>query len=92
MRLLQASDWNVIMTFKAKQKWVGGQPVDLYDADWQKNTFHWVDLNVELRRVASDHIFMIQGGRFGDTYENQTNTDFDGLRSYLTKKSGVVFE
>ncbi len=92
MRLLQASDWNVILTFKAKQKWVGGAPVDVYDADWQKNTFHWLDLNVEIRRIADEHHFLIPGGRFGDKYENQVNVDFFGLQQYLTKKSGVKFE
>lgn len=92
MRLLQASDWNVILTFKAKERFgEGGKRLGIFDADWQKNTFHFLDLNVEIQRVGSDHTFIFHGGRFGDSYENLTNPTFDDVLSYLTKKSGVKF-
>jgi len=93
MRLLQASNWNVILTFKAKEKFGSkGERLGIFDPDWQKNTFHWLDLNVELRRVVNNHVFIIHGGRFGDTYEEKSNINFDELRQYLTDKSGVKFE
>lgn len=93
MRLLQASDWNVILTFKAKERFgEKGQRLGIFDADWQKNTFHFLDLNVEIQRIGNEHTFIFHGGRFGDSYENLTNPTFDDVRNYLTKKSGVKFE
>lgn len=92
MRLLQASDWNVILTFKAKQKYDGMKATGIYEADWQKNTFHWLDLNIEIQRIGNDHRFVFQGGRFGDTYETMSNPTYDDVRNYLTQKSGVKFE
>lgn len=93
MRLLQASDWNVILTFKAKERFGSkGERLGIFDADWQKNTFHFLDLNIEIQRIGSDHTFIFHGGRFGDSYKDLTNPTFDDVREYLTEKSGVKFE
>ncbi len=92
MRLLQASDWNIILTFKAKQRYDGMKPTGIFDPDWQKNTFYWLDLVMEVKKEFDDHRFVFKGGRFGDTYEDIINPTFDEVRNYLTKKSGVVFE
>lgn len=92
MRLLQASDWNVILTFKARERFGDkGQRLGIFDADWQKNTFHFLDLNMEIQRVVDTHKFIIHGGRFGDHYEELKNPTFDDVLNYLTEKSGVKF-
>ncbi len=91
MRLLQASDWNVILTFKSKQKYDGVKATGIFDPDWQKNTFYWLDLNIEVKREFEDHRFVFHGGRFGDKYDDLINPTFDDVREYLTKKSGVKF-
>lgn len=91
-RLLQASNWNVILTFKAKERFGDkGQRLGIFDADWQKNTFHYLDLNMEIKRLGNEHKFVIHGGRFGDAYDDLTNPTFEDVRNYLTQKSGVKF-
>lgn len=91
MRLLQASDWNVILTFKAKQRYDGMKPTGIFDPDWQKNTFYWLDLNIEIKKEFDDHRFVFHGGRFGDKYDDLLNPTYDDVREYLTKKTGVKF-
>ena len=90
--LLRKSGWNIILTFKARAKWgKNGAPTDIEEAKWQSETFHDIDLNVEMTRIGTDHTMIFHGGRFGDNYENLVNPTWDDLITYVTKKSGVKF-
>lgn len=88
--LLRKSGWNIILTFKARAKWgKNGAPTEIEEAKWQSETFHDIDLNIELTRIGTDHIMKFHGGRFGDTYDDLTNASWPMLCEYITKKSGV---
>lgn len=92
MNLLKASDWNVILTFKTKERYVDKKASGIIDPDWQKNTFHDLDLNFEIVKTGDEHRFICHGGRFGDKYEDLINPTFDDVRKYLQQKTGIEFE
>jgi len=90
--LLRKTGWNVVLSFKPRQKWVNGKPSEEQEAKWQSSALHNFDLHVEIKAVDKGvHEMTIKKTRFGDEtyYAKLTNASFKSLCDYLEKESGV---
>jgi len=57
---------------------------------WQKNTAHWLDLIVEIKKEDT-RVMRIHGGRYGENLPDLENPTMPKLLAMLKKESGVKF-
>ncbi len=93
IQMLLRSDWDVILTFRAKEAMTSkGESLGYDNPRWQKNTDYWVDLIAELKRDGTDHIMSFVGGRYGDWIDDITNPTWRKLKAHINSQAGITFD
>lgn len=92
MYMLLRSNWNVVMTFRAKEVVNSkGESLGTYGPRWQKNTDYWLDLITEMQRDGLSHVMRFRGGRYGDVIPDLKEPTWEKLRKHISDNTGVTF-
>ncbi|MCK9459910.1 MAG: ATP-binding protein [Proteobacteria bacterium] len=99
LRMLLATKWHVIITFRAHQAFDGSTPLKFDLPKWQKNTDFWLNLVMEVKKVPepitglNEHWFYFKGGRFGDIpeIEPMINPTWEDVKNKVGTYSSLEF-
>jgi hypothetical protein len=91
MYMLLRTNWNILLTYRSKEACNSdGVPLGIDVPRWQKNTAHWLDLIVEIKKEDT-RVMRIHGGRYGENLPDLENPTMPKLLAMLKKESGVKF-
>lgn len=94
MYMLLRSNWNVVMTFRAKEVMDSqGNSLGWDDPKYQKNTGYWLDFVAEIKQDARDVVMRFNGiDRFGKIFTEVRNPNWENVSAELGRHAGIVIK
>lgn len=90
--ILKATGWNIIFTFKEKQKWGDAGPIEEYNPEWDKELGHACDFVINIRKIGEKRQYVLHKNSFGPTDIDIFDVDWAGFHNLISDHSGVIFE